>query len=420
MDKKYFPIRTATSCQSKWGWTTLYINSGRTSTCHRTSATDLTPENFMNFHNTDMVLEDRRRMLQGLWPEGDNCAYCRKIEEKGGVSDRMRQLEIPNLTPSELESDPNAIVVSPTIVEVFFSNVCNLGCLYCHPAESSVINAENKKFGPFEKDGLKFFDLEETKTKTKELSPYFWQWFPEGFPKLKRLGFLGGEPLYQKEFDTLLEMINRYPNPDCELNIVTNLMAPYERVERMVEDLKKLVLARKIRRVDITVSIDCWGPQQEFVRYGLDLDVWEKNFELLLKNRWIYLVINQTITVLTIKTMPALLEKMNEWSNKYNHKIHHHFSGPTPGPSYFNAGILGGEEFANDFKTILDIMPKQHDEDFITLGYMQGLSNFILTHQRDPAEIKKLFVFLDEKDRRRGTNWVELFPWLEEYRQYVV
>ena len=409
--KKYFPIRTETSCQLKWNWTALYLNGGFSRTCHRTGETPLTPENFMNFHNTEIAVADRQRMLKGLWPE-KSCSYCRTIEESGGVSDRLRQIDIPNLYPPELDVNPTAVHVEPTIVEVFFDNVCNLGCLYCNGFYSSVINSENEKFGIFEKNGI---TLKSNANPSKELAPYFWEWFPKGFPKLKRLGVLGGEPLYQKETDKLLEMIDQYPNPDCELNIITNLMASTSRVENFVESLRKLVVKKKIRRVDITCSLDCWGPQQEYVRYGLDLEQWEKNFNILLKNKWIYLSINNTITVLTIKTLPDLLKRMNKWQE--DRKLHHHFSGPFPGPTYFNGGILGNNEFKEDFETIISLMPSATEEDLITRKYMEGIASFVNSSQQDISEMTKLFTYLNEKDRRRNTNWRELFPWLIKYEE---
>jgi hypothetical protein len=51
---------------------------------------------------------------------------------------------------------------------------------------------------------------------------------------------------------------------------------------------------------------------------------------------------------------------------------------------------------------------------------MEGLASYICNGKRDVTEIKKLFTFLNEKDQRRKTNWMELFPWLEKYKQYVV
>jgi hypothetical protein len=65
-------------------------------------------------------------------------------------------------------------------------------------------------------------------------------------------------------------------------------------------------------------------------------------------------------------------------------------------------------------------MPSLTEEDIITRDYMAGIANFVINSQRDPVEITKLFTFLDEKDRRRNTNWIEHFPWLERYKQYVV
>lgn len=414
MTKKYFPIRTDTSCQLKWNWTSLYLSGGFSRTCHRTAETPLTFENFANFHNTEIVLDDRRKMLQGQWPD-TSCSYCKNIEKHGGVSDRIKHLTIPDLSPPELEDDPSAIFVSPTILEVYFNNTCNLSCLYCVPELSSVINAENQKFGKFEQNGI---SLTAVDTHYKDLSPHFWAWFPTGFPKLKRLHVLGGEPFYQKEFEKLLDMIEQHPNPNCELNIVTNLMISPERLTGFIERFKKLLLTKKVKRVDITCSIDCWGPEQEYVRSGLDLVQWQHNFEMLIKNKWLYISINQTITALTIKTMPALLKKLQEWNTI--RPVHHHFGCPTPGPSYFDAGILGGKQFKDDLDQILALMPRDTDENKITYDYMLGIANSIIQSDVNPVEVTKLLTYLDEKDRRRSTNWETLFPWLMEYKKYVV
>ena len=409
MSDKYFPIKTATSCQLKWAWSTIFLNSGVTRSCHRTADSELTPENFFDFHNTPLKLSDRKMMLDGKWPE-TSCSYCRKIEEVGGFSDRMRQLTIPNLTPIELTENPEATVISPSIVEVYFNNACNLGCLYCDASFSSTIETENREFGNFESQGIKIIP---SPNHFKDLVPLFWQWFPEGFIKIKRLHVLGGEPFYQKELDKLLDMIEKYPNPDCELNIVTNLMVPKKRIAAFIDSFKKLLITRKLKRVDITCSIDCWGKQQEYVRWGIELEQWEDNFKLLMENKWIYLNINQTISALTIKTMPDLLMKLQEW--RKDRKIGHWFSGVTPQPSYLKGEIFGNKEFEYDCIEILNLMPKDTNEDKTAIEYMKGIFQQILNAEQDNQEIKKLIVFLNEKDRRRNNNWRELFPWLIKY-----
>jgi organic radical activating enzyme len=301
------------------------------------------------------------------------------------------------------------------LIEVYFNNTCNLGCLYCSDTLSSSIAAENKKFGDFEKYGV---SIKSKDQHFKELVPYFWQWFETGFQKIRRLHVLGGEPLYQRDFDHLLEMIEKYPNPNCELNVVTNLMVPTDRLANYVEKFKSAILKKQIKRVDITCSIDCWGADQEYVRHGLKLETWLQNFEFLLSFKWLILNINQTIMPLTIKTMPDLLSRLAEW--KKQRSIGHFFSGIFPAPDYLKLEVLGGEIFANDIHKIINMMPTETEQEQEAQNYMKGILLPILKHQPDPVQIRNMIVFLDEKDRRRSTNWRQVFPWLVEFENYVV
>ena len=410
MVDKFFPIRTKTACPSKWQWSTLYLNKGVSRCCHRTAEVELTPENFLNFHNNDLVLHDRQNMLNGQWPES-SCTYCKKIEQANGTSDRMTQLTIPNLSPTELDQDPSALVVSPTIFEVYFNNTCNLGCLYCSPSLSSSIDQENKKHGDFSKNNVILTSL---KKHYKDLVPYFWQWFDTEFSTIKRLHVLGGEPLYQKDFDLLLDKIEARPNPQCILNVVTNLMVSSDKLDHYIDRFRTLLKDQKLKRIDITCSIDCWGDQQEYVRYGMILDQWEKNFDKLLDNKWLVLNINQTISTLTITSMPDLLKKLQSW--RFKHKIGHYFSGCAPGPSYMMAEIFGNQEFEQVFQEIITLMPTTTDEEIQAVSYMQGIFDHCRQSPIDFVEIGKLITYLDEKDQRRNTNWETLFPWLRKYR----
>ena len=415
MQKKFFPIKTDTACQLKWAWSTIWLMTGTTRSCHRTGESELDSNNFFDFHNTPLKISEREAMLRGEWPE-KSCAYCREIEQAGGTSDRMRMMTIPDLSPPELDQNPTLTRVDPTIVEIYFNNTCNLGCLYCksNGTFSSAIEAENQKFGTFNKNGIL---LDATPNNFKEMIGYFWEWFPEGFKKLRRLHVLGGEPFYQKEFDKFLDIVEEYPNPECELNIVTNLMVSKNKLQNYIDKFKHLIAHKKLKRIDITCSIDCWGPEQEHVRWGIKLDKWEDNFNLLLENKWIYLNINQTISALTVKTMPELLEKLHQW--RQLRQVGHWFSGVTPGPSYMKAQIFGPGEFDKDIEKIMSLMHINNEEDQMAYGYMHGILNQIVTTPQDVNEIKKLIIFLDEKDRRRGTNWEIVFPWLVKYKNVV-
>jgi len=409
-----FPIQTDTACQLKWVWSSIHLNSGITRSCHRTAESVLTKENFSTFHNTAIKIQDRKAMLQGEWPQ-HSCGYCKDIEDAGGTSDRMRHLTVPYRMPPELDENPNAVTVSPTLVEVHFSNTCSMGCLYCTPKFSSIIAAENQRHGVFRQGGVV---LENPPMHYKNLVGEFWKWFPEHFPKLARFNVLGGEPFIQPEVETLFDMIERHPNPDCELGIVTNLMASHERVASYVDKLRSLVDRKMLRRVDLTCSIDCWGPAQEYVRWGINVEHWERNFQMLLDQPSFYLNINQTISPLTIKTMPALLERLAQWRQK--HQVGHWFGEVSPGPAWLKPHILGPSSFLDDFDRVLQLMPRDTDENMMAHDYMSGIFNRIKQHEPDLDQIRDMFIFLEEKDRRRNTSWREVFPWLKEWHQRVV
>jgi len=149
MSAKYFPIKTETACQLKWNWSTIRLYTGVTSSCQRASYSNITVDNFDSFHNTREKIDARKLMLNGQWPSG-GCGYCQQIEAAGGVSDRMFHTSIPNMYPLELDNNSLAVEVTPTILEVYFDNVCNMSCIYCWDGFSSKIQQENIKFGRFE------------------------------------------------------------------------------------------------------------------------------------------------------------------------------------------------------------------------------------------------------------------------------
>lgn len=416
MSDKFFPIKSSTACQLKWNWSTLYLHDAKTASCHRTGIGTITPENFNDFHNTEKKQQERQMMLQGQWPQ-ESCHYCREIEESGGFSDRMLHLNVPNMTPPELDTNPTAVKVSPTLLEVFFDNTCNLSCLYCLPELSSKINQEYAKFGTFVSHGI------ELKTLPKNdnyglLLDEFWKWMYNNSLTLRRFHVLGGEPFYQSEFYKLIDYIEQTPHPDLELCVVTNLMVPFDKLKAMIDKFKSLLARKHLKRVDLTCSIDCWGAEQEYVRFGIDLDTWEKNFEFLLNHKWLTLNINQSISVLTIKTMPALLKKLVAW--RQQHRVGHFFSVVSPQPSYLMPHIMGPEVFDQDFDMIVELMPNITNQDQHAVSYMQGIQKQIESAEPNLIEKTKLKIFLDEKDRRRGTDWQKTFPWLVKELDNVV
>jgi len=408
---KYFPIKTDTACQLKWTWSTIWLYSGETLSCHRSDLSKVSINDFQNFHNTENKIESRKLMLEGKWP-GKGCEYCRNIEQAGGSSDRQLHLKIPNLVPDELKQDLTATKVTPKILEVYLNNTCNLSCLYCAGNFSSQINNENQKFADshsLDVDVFGTFKIHNITNQELYLKE-FWKWMEKNSKQLARLHVLGGEPFYQKEFEYFFEYFDKNPHPNLEFNVVTNLMISKEKLINYMEKFKKLISQKKIRRLDLTCSLDCFGPEQEYVRYGLDLNKWVDNFDYLVTLKWLILNINQTVSVLTIKTMPELLKKINKW--KKQKTINQFFSAVTPGPEYLKPFILGGDIFQKDFERIFELMPTNNHQEQEAVTYMKGIWTEIKSSSLDHNELERLKTFLNEIDRRRNTNWRELFPWI--------
>jgi hypothetical protein len=59
-------------------------------------------------------------------------------------------------------------------------------------------------------------------------------------------------------------------------------------------------------------------------------------------------------------------------------------------------------------------MPTDKPESISAKEHMTGIMQQIQAGPRDPSRINDLKVYLTEIDRRRGTNWQELFPWLNQ------
>jgi organic radical activating enzyme len=411
---KFFPIKTETACLAKWSYSKVVLHYGLTSSCHRVNNHTFDIDTF-DFHNTSEKIAQRETMLQGQWPDDEvsdeystTCKkYCGALEATGEGSDRHFFNDLPELYPDELDKDPTLTNVGPTILELYINNTCNLSCIYCIPEFSSKIHTEMIKFGRFEKNGLVLESKHKQVSNYEKIQTNFWKWLDENAIHLKRLQLLGGEPMYQKEFDSFIKFFDQNPCPTLELQITTNLMLNMKKFKNYIDQIKALVSKKKLKRLDIVCSIDCWGPQQEYVRSGLNLETWEENFNYLLAQKWITLHIHSVVSALTIKTLPELLKKIKQWQKQKNITLN--FNKLTY-PPHMSLENFDSKEFIDDFNSIAELI------DYREVKAIKLISEKSCFNKE---EVLKLITYLDELDRRRGTNWTKIFPWLERYRDVV-
>jgi len=249
------------------------------------------------------------------------------------------------------------------------------------------------------------------------------KWLKEKGHHLNALYILGGEPFIQPQSDRLLDLLENSGDKfkNLELFFFSNLSSI--NVTSKVDRLKKLQDDRKLYNAHIVGSIDCWGKEAEYVRFGLDTKLFDENMKYIIEAD-LSTTINLCWSPLSTFTMPDLIEKYREWnelaiSNKQpwgmNISLMQAAGKEWMHPSIFGPQILdwGYNQSIDRLKNISipgwdnNILPS-------TLEYFEGIRKSINEATPDKEQQHKLHKYLTELDRRRGTDYRELFPILYE------
>ena len=417
---KLFPITKGLPCQLKWTHSTIYLTTGTSASCHRVRNDPLELRNGeLNFHNLPAKLEARRKMLKGQWP-GGGCEHCKHIEEAGGTSDRMIHLKLEGTTaPPELDKDLEAVDVTPRQLEIYWGNTCNQRCIYCAASYSSQIHQEEKRFGFFDEEGV-VLDHSNFKLnpKIEEHTELLFKWFEGNLKNLHKIFVLGGEPFLQKETFRFIEFLEKGDYPDLTLVFFSNMNVEHDRFKGWIDRLDRLQKSGRLDKVQIFFSCDAFGDAGEYVRTGLDLGIALENFNYVLRNTNIEQGINSALTVTAVPGMPEMVKHINKWSSEIKPiywsmmKANQYELGPR---EYLYPGIFGSkinewglgeavELFDTNTNGFPDTVKLNHKK------FMQG--NMHEFSKREPMLLRQrqFKIYLNELDRRRGTDWKKIYP----------
>lgn len=402
-EKKWFPIQSSNACLLKWAWSSLYLWSGTSSSCHRVQ--NVLVDNIENFHNTKNVISDRQKMLAGQWP-GRGCESCRDQEAYSNFSDRKHWLskkENERYVPVELYRDPTLTSVNPTMVEIYFNNKCNLKCLYCGPFFSSAWALEEEQHGVKHNIPIDNFVY-------KKRLDQFYAWMEKNYVNLREFHILGGEPLIQQETFDCIDWMTNHPNHDLDVEIFSNMQVKPAVFKKQMEKIKRLV--KTCRTVELTASIDCWGNESEYIRSGLDLCTFTENMEhLLYECPEIIPTMNWTVSSLSIPSTPDLIKKVIGWNKNcrgrrisvnYNKVIDPDILDPHHMPAEIYVDVISEIKELND--EMID------DKGYIS--YVDSIFKEIIETPTNHIKIQELKTFLDQIDKRRNSDWKVVFPWL--------
>ncbi len=425
-----------TFCLAKWHHVTMYMHMGQTHSCYHPAPHDIPLDELKTnpsaLHNTIQKKKERTEMLVGEKPKG--CQYCWNVEGLGGdhISDRhIRNAALyrPEMVNEITQGGWNHNV-NPDYIEISFSNECNFKCGYCHPKHSSSYYSEIKQHGPYPKVKNHGNSIEWFKVHQEEDNPWieaWWKWWPEMSKTLNILRITGGEPLMHKSTWRLFDTLRKEPKPHLELNLNSNLGVKTAMVERLADNVNDLLSNKKIRGFKVFSSMDTWGNRAEYLRTGLDLDLWEKNLDLFIRKTGSPVTFMCTFNILSVTSYISFLEKVLEWRAKYKdiydtsktRKII--FDIPyLKEPLQYDMLILPKEEYLPYFDKILEFVKNNLDENdstkFSDLEYerFRRVRDYFATKSYSEERLlegrKDFYNWFTEYDARRNVNFLETFP----------
>jgi organic radical activating enzyme len=428
--------KSASFCAAKWYNATIWLGSGQTTSCHHPPAHAIDREalktNPKAIHNTPTKKLDRAMMQRGERPAG--CEYCWKIEDMGtdAVSDRVYKSKIyPIKALDEAYQTPPSDDVNLKTLEIAFDRTCQFACSYCNPAFSSTWVRDIKTNGPYTSlvsDGRNHFththDASQLYT-YGETNPYteaFFAWWESDLHKtLQELRITGGEPTMSGELWKLIDWFKENKGKSqTRLAINSNLGMDRLKLMEFVDRV------RDIPHLEIYTSNEAYGAQAEYIRDGLDYDLWMHNVQELLEHDHIRAVhFMCTINALCLDSLDQYLDQLVRLKQVYGRERVNFTLNILRFPSFQSALILPEHLLMYYRNRLSDWMTQHKDNIYLhehEIHHVNRLIDYldvVKTPHSEAFERPKLLndfrQFYTQYDQRRGKNLTETFKNLTEW-----
>ena len=433
-------------CLAKWTQVTMHLHNGLTHSCHHPTPHKIPlselSRNPTALHNTQEKKRARKEMLSGKRPK--ECNYCWNVEDNSNMlSDRIFKSEEPWSWEyyDEIKNINHRENYNPKYVEVSFSNTCNFKCSYCGPMFSSKWMEEIERYGKYP-TSTGFGELDWIKSEGKmpykhsEHNPYvkaFWEWWPDLYKDLHTFRITGGEPLLSKDTWDVLDYIIKHPSPNKKLNlsINSNLGVPDNLIDKLIEKLQIITDKELVNEMIIYTSLDGWGAQAEYIRYGLEFNrFWDNVNKILEKVPKVTVVFMTTYNALSVFSFRTFLKNVLDLRIEHKNSDRYWLTTAPVDASYLRypphqtVKILDLEHkelIRKQAEFVVYNSVENYDGDNmgfndIEVQKIKRIYDWSLSEDENLIQNRIDFIkFVDEHDLRRGTNFLKTFPEMEEF-----
>jgi len=428
--------KSASFCAAKWYNATIWLGSGQTTSCHHPPAHQVSVEqvekNPRALHNTDQKKQDRAQMQAGERPAG--CEYCWKIEDMGvdAVSDRVYKSKIyPIEALDEAYKTPTTQDVNLRTLEIAFDRTCQFACSYCNPAFSSTWVKDIRNNGAYTNlvsDGRNHFTHAHDGSQLYrfgESNPYveaFFKWWESDLHKtLQELRITGGEPTMSGDLWKLIDWFKANKGrSQTRLAINSNLGMDRLRLFEFRDALKD------IPHVEIYTSNEAYGAQAEYIRDGLDYDLWMHNVQELLEHDHIRAVhVMCTINALCLDSLDTFLDQLVRLKQVYGRERVNFTLNILRFPSFQSALVLPDHLKLYYRNRLIIWLDKHRNQTYMhehEINHMDRLINYldrVNSPHSEAFDLPKLWndfkQFYTQYDHRRGKSFENTFHLLTDW-----
>jgi hypothetical protein len=224
----------------------------------------------------------------------------------------------------------------------------------------------------------------------------------------------------------MFDYVYEHPKTDLNLCITSNCCPPGNQWDKFMISLKKITEKQAIDHFMLFCSLDSWGEQAAYIRDGMDFELLTRNINDFLTNGSKHsLTFIITFNALSYTGFETYLKNILELRRKHsNSRQLIWFDVPQlHTPEWLNPKIL--PEMIPKLERCLKFMEENQET---PERRFKGFKDFeiskvlrLIDWLKTPAEfdvdtqMKNFYLYFTEHDRRRGTDFLTVFPDLKDF-----